>query len=582
MRRALPLLLALVACEDRAGARLNPDASRDAGAEVSVDAGPSGVGAPCSDAREPGEVSAGCRGGQYCLTAARGFPRGYCTVDCLQTPCPSDSYCVGDGATRYCLRACDDDATCRLAAGYTCARPSPYLPRGCIPDPSPVGRGADGGACVEGAALPRRAFVTPEESLSQARDDSDAEVNPSMAISPRDGTVTVAYLARTRHPDWFGGVSVLRAGDPLANWERAGDVVDMGFDSVVDPVIAFAPDGTLLAAYLAVTYDWPQPAVRVARSMDAGRSWARGTDVPPANRCAGGCETPSIAVGPRWDDRARWVACVAYVTRTTRGDAAVTVQCGDGARWSAPVEVGAVVRPVDAMGRPTIYVTEPRLPAVAVDADGVVHVAWLDVSRANARAALGDRHNGLRYARSEDGGAHFSTPERVAPEGEAIVGHAPAIAVVGGTVGVAWVQGEADGRWDVVLATRAEGGAWGARRVNDDATCATHGFVGMAGAAEDGAFHLVWIENRGGEGAVSYARCPRAEGRCGQNEAVSTARFRLVTSDDPARWHGVRSAVAVGPGGVIRAAWSDTRSGGPAIYSARGSICCAGDAGVSP
>lgn len=583
MRRAAVAIALLCACEERAGVRLNPDAARDAAVtDAREDAGPSGVGAPCSDERETGEVSAGCRGGQRCLTAARGFPRGYCTVDCLQTPCPADSYCVGDGSSRYCMRACDDDATCRLGDGYVCARPSPFLPPGCTPDPSPVGRAADGGACVTDASLPSARFVAEPESISYAREDSDAEVNPSIAISPRDGTVTVAYLARTRHPDWFGGVSVLRAGDPLATWEIRGSVLDPGYDSVVDPVIAYAPDGTLFASYLGVTYDWPQPAVRVARSMDQGRTWARGVDVPPANRCAGGCETPWISVGPMREDRARWRACVTYVTRTTRGDAAVTAQCGDGATWSAPVEVGAVEHPADAMGRPTIFVAEPRFPTVLVDGEGVVHVAWAVMSRANSRAALGDTHNGVRYARSLDGGRSFSAPEPVTVAGDPVVGHAPALGVAGDVVGVASVRGEADGRWEVVLSTRAGEGAWRARTVNDDARCATHGFLAMASEPSARAFHLLWIENRGGDGAVAYARCAADDARCGPNESVSAARFRVVTSDDPARWHGVRSALALDGRGVLRAAWSDTRTGGPALYVARASACCGGDAGVSP
>jgi hypothetical protein len=43
----------------------------------------------------------------------------------------------------------------------------------------------------------------------------------------------------------------------------------------------------------------------------------------------------------------------------------------------------------------------------------------------------------------------------------------------------------------------------------------------------------------------------------------------MNTSDEPTRTHGVTSAMVRGRDGTLHAAWSDTRTGGPAIWSAR-------------
>jgi hypothetical protein len=137
-----------------------------------------------------------------------------------------------------------------------------------------------------------------------------------------------------------------------------------------------------------------------------------------------------------------------------------------------------------------------------------------------------------------------------------------------------YVTGGLHGRWDVVLATRRDGDSWHHRVVNDEPeSCATHGFAGLAVDPATGDAHLAWLEARFGLGAVAYARCPADAGlRCGRNERVSTAPFALTTSRDPTRWHGTRAGVALGAGGAIWAAWSDTRSGGPGVYLARGAV----------
>ncbi|TAK32435.1 MAG: hypothetical protein EPO40_02630 [Myxococcaceae bacterium] len=77
------------------------------------------------------------------------------------------------------------------------------------------------------------------------------------------------------------------------------------------------------------------------------------------------------------------------------------------------------------------------------------------------------------------------------------------------------------------------------------------------------------MDNRTGEGGARYARCV-ADGAvaCGVNEAVAGEAFLLSTTADLKRWHGHHAALALDPRGGLWAAWSDTRTGGPAIYAA--------------
>lgn len=549
-------------CEDGSRRAFAPgDAALPDVTDASESDAPTGIGLACSDEREKVEAVTGCRGGQRCYTSARGFPGGYCTQDCLQRPCPGDAYCVSEGSTRYCVRRCTDDAECRGAEGYVCVRPSPTLPRGCLPDPSPTGR-ADGGACVVDAALPRGAFVGDGESASRERMDSDTEAEPIVAVSPTDGTVTVAYLGRDSRTNLFSGLSRRRADGV---WTMDGVLTDREFNNAINPVIAYDRAGTLWASYLALTLDRPGPSVRVARSTDHGVRWEDGRSVAPDGRCAGGCDPPWLAIGAAPGDPSRDRLRVVYLTRSTRRDAWVTAQHSDdgGAHWSEPTNLDGV----GLVGRIDV---EPAAPTVAVDAVGAAHVAWVMQSRANTRSTLGDIHNVVRYAVDRDGSGRFEGPTMVSAAGESVVAQPPQVAVVGGAAQVVYVAGTPDGRWSVRLASREAGGAWRVRTVNDDAPCATHGFAALAGDTARSTVHVVWLDNRNGDGQVAYAQCPvDAAQPCGPNERVSGARFALSTTSDLTRWHGSHAAAALAADGTLWLAWSDTRSGGPAVYVAR-------------
>jgi len=176
----------------------------------------------------------------------------------------------------------------------------------------------------------------------------------------------------------------------------------------------------------------------------------------------------------------------------------------------------------------------------------------------------------VRYAVDRDGDGRFEAPVAVSAAGESVVVQPAQVAVVGGAAHALYVAGTPDGRWNVRLASREDAGSWRVRTVNDDAPCATHGFAALAGDAARSAVHVVWLDNRNGDGQVVYARCPiDASTPCGANERVSGARFTLSTTSDVTRWHGSHAAATLAADGTLWLAWSDTRAGGPAVYVGR-------------
>lgn len=557
MRGPALALCALIGCRD--GGFAPEDASHDAGRDAAVDGprGPSGLGRRCSDERDLREVKAGCRGGQQCFTAGRGFRGGYCTQSCLTAPCPDDGLCVSEGSVRYCLLRCDDDAACRTDEGYVCAPPAFGLPPACIANPEPLGT-RDGLACAPEAG---RDAGVGDEAVSADRDDADTEANPQVRLHPGDRSALVAYLARSPRGDFFGGLS----RHDGTGWRHLAPLTDFEFNNVVDPSFVYFRDGALFAAWLGLTLDRPSPGLRFAVSDDRGARFTEARSVAPEGRCAGGCDPPVVTLVEGTTER----VMVAYLTRSTRRDAWVTVQSSDdrGARFSAPVAL-AGVRP--APGDNTLT---PTLVSVASDAFGHVAVAWIDQRRDNPRAALGDSQNTLRVALSNDRGDHFGAPESVAPPGPGVVGHRPALAFSAGRLHALWVEGLDDGRWALRLGTRSLSAptAWALRAVTRGSEgCATHGWPALALSARGDRLAALWLDNRSGVGAAWLGACGLApDSPCGEPERLSSRPFRLSTGADPTRWHGTHAALAIGADGTLFAAWSDTRNGGPAVQLAR-------------
>lgn len=542
-RLALTALVALSACDS--STPTFSDAARDAPSDASdVAAGPSGVGLRCSDERERTEVLFGCRGGQVCYTSGRGFPFGYCTQTCRGAPCPGDSLCVAQGGAQFCLRRCARDSECRTDQGYICARPGAGLEPACVPDPSPLG--TRGGLACGAVSLVDDAGVR-DESVSHERADSDLELDPTLARSPRSATLVAGFAGRADGRDVTGLLARARG----MSWEALNPLRDRDFENVTGAVIAFDDVGALFASWKAESFDRPSVRVRLGRSLDEGDTFTA-VSADDESLCAAGCTAPALTA---WGDGEVGVAFV------TSGNGRLVLRRGHngGARWDDTRTLAEVETVRDGT-------LAPRSPALRPAEGGGVHAAWVVTRRENARAHLGDVLNEVRYARVRDGAA-VSTERVSLPEG--VVAHTPSLAAQGDRVHVAYVAGEGDGVWDVVLATRTAPGAWTHRRVHRDARCATHGWPAVATRA-DGDVQVLWLDNTAGEGAAYTARCPADPTQpCAAALRLSSRGFRMNTSDEPTRTHGVTSALVRGRDGTLHAAWSDTRTGGPAIWSAR-------------
>lgn len=543
--------------------------------EVAADAPQTPPGQACG-VNKQGEPLGGCSGGQYCIAPEEGFPNGYCAPDCRAAPCPAGAVCYPSSASRhYCLRGCQRDSDCREREGYVCRVWNPGSLPSCLPNDAPVGR-RDGGACFvasEGgdggvgpflAPLPTVAFTTPSVSVSRDGFGTLSEAEASLAVAPTSGAVVLGFMGVDGRERWRGGIARVSPDGAVG---APATLHDFDFPDVLQPSLAFDRSGRLHVAYVANNPDIPGNAFRHSTSTDQGATFERARSVLTQVACGLACAAPAIAIGRDGEGEAVYAATIAG-QRDGSGALLIARMAVDATAFDAPVTLAA--REVDGMRR--------RAPGIAAitagPASGEAAAAWVMRNLDNALAGLGDPVNRVRVRASRDGGRTWGEAEDITRSGDAPVAHMPWIARARGVTHVVYVTGGLLGAWDVVLATRRDGEtAWRHRVVNDDPErCATHGFAGLAVDPATGDAHLAWIDGRFAAATVAYARCSAdATQRCGRNERVPGDGFVLSTAADPLRWHGTRSALALTADGSLFAAWSDTRTGGPGIYLARGS-----------
>lgn len=557
---------------------VSTEAAPDVTFEDRQDTGPaaSGIGRACVGGEGFSLEQGDCEDGQVCLPDQFGFPNGYCTQRCGGgTRCPADSICVTAGHVAICMKTCTTASDCRLDEGYVCNPAGSGGRRVCIPTDGPMGT-RDGEACFTTGpgphqlpALERRVFSTPNLSTSQERTDSVAEAEGNVVFSPVNGSIGVSYIAQTRG-GVFMGTSVTPDGSMVV---RTGSARDPDNPLTSDPVLAYTLDGRMHMVFLGYRGDATGSIsgmrVRLATSMDDGRTWANVRAIEPMNYCAAMCDKPWLVSGPGPGDAGTENLYVGYMVQQGRTSVNLVLQRSEdgGMTWSMPQTIASI----ESVAGSTVV---PNLITPKVGPDGTLHVVYagLRISGGNT-VRFGDRGNRVVYRRSTDGGRTWSRAYSVARPTDSVVYNQPVVDVDGSTVHVVYVTGDIRGAWDVILATSNDGGVtWRHRKVNDEPeSCATHAFPWMVADPRRHLVHVTWMENRFGDGAVVYAACPLDPSLpCGRNELVSDAPFTFVTSRDPSRWHGDYQGLVLTPTGDIWASWSDTRTGNPAMYLARG------------
>jgi hypothetical protein len=594
--RAALLFTALGACpstQTPTPDAARPDASPDAAPDVAPDApepkdvapppdmppAASGIGDACESDEMFGQGT--CRAGQICITGRLGYRNGYCTQVCTgASRCPGDATCTQLQGFPVCLRRCATNADCRAEDGYVCTIGSAMGQRVCNVNDAPVGRRTDGTACFTDAggahpapALARRAFAMPNFSVSAARRDTVVNAEGNVAVHPMNGNVASSYIASGMGSS-FMGVSLSSNGG--MGFDAWGSVMDP-LGSASDPVLDYGRDGVLRMTFIGLQRtnlgQVQRSTVRITESTDAGRTWATPRQVEPNNYCPVGgiCDKPWLVSGPALmgDVDSLYIGYL----RAASNAADLVVQRSDdrGMTWAAPIVAGRA-------GVVGTTATQPNLVQFATGGPGVVGATWIGLAAGMAAGQdgavrFGSSDNRVYFRRSVDGFRTMESLRIVSRRDDAPVYVQAPVAIDGNTVHVAYVSGDSTGAWDIILATSTDNGAtWSHRQVNDDPErCASHHFPSMVVDRTTHDVHVIWMENRFGDGAVAYARCPaNAAMRCGTNEQVSDMSFTFTSSRSPNIWHGDYNGLTIAANGDLWATWSDTRTGRPQMYVARG------------
>jgi hypothetical protein len=233
--------------------------------------------------------------------------------------------------------------------------------------------------------------------------------------------------------------------------------------------------------------------------------------------------------------------------------AAVLVACSSEARIHPAIED---LTPLDAPAGPRSG--EPNL---AVDANGRVHLSWLERD--------GDSTVALRLAMRDNGA--WSTPVTVTSRSDLFVNWAdfPSVFVApSGRLVMHWLQKRPGGKYsyDVIVRQSNDGGAsWSEPRIlHDDNVSAEHGFTSFF-AAEGDSVEAVWLDGRatagGGHDGHDAARgaMQLGNGRIAADGGVSPSAMiepTRVHSDD---WHiegcPVNGPSVVADGNNVAVAW---------------------------
>ena len=355
-----------------------------------------------------------------------------------------------------------------------------------------------------------------------------------------------------------------------------------------DPVLAFAPDGTLYYASLMFSlrpgsdplvpqlapvlgYETERSAIAVTRSRDGGASWDDPVLVVAVE--AGLLDKQWIAVDPTTGD-----VHVSYFSN--EGDVVATVSRDQGATWSDAV-------PLVASQQLPSTPRQGQFAQIAATADGVVHaIAW----------AAGDplEPSAILHRATSDRGASWSEPVRVVRWAPVIDGgflypyrlvtlpalaahpRDPALYVAFPAPAASGADTRAHADLDILVVSSRDGGAtWGAPvRVNDDAMGAANmQWMPAVAVGPEGTLHVTWIDYREDPGGrlakVYYARSSDDGATFSVNAALSDVAF-----DGEGGYHqngggtiGDYMGLAATPL-AAHAFWADTREGRNDVFGA--------------
>jgi hypothetical protein len=428
----------------------------------------------------------------------------------------------------------------------------------------PIAALAIAGACVLGVAVAARApeparVSGPTPFAADCNGPTfpggaayvNAEVEPRLAVNPRDPKNLIAVYQQDRYPDdGANGVLAAYSVDGGRSWQRpalalqpafsrcAGGTAASGGDLELasDPWVDFGPDGTAYFAALGFNKSNADTAEFVAVSTDGGRRWQAPVSVIRENIANVSDERPAVTADPA---RARTAYLVWARHRTApaeeaRGAVYFSRTIDGGGHWSAPRAIYEAPLGMQTSANQVVVTPGGEL----VD---VFNELGLETSSKHPR------HDRIAAIRSSDGGETWSAPVTVATSTVAAVADprtnqpvragdsftAIAVDARAGTSAIyaAWADARfTDGRrQQIVVARSGDGGVSWSEPVAIDAHQATSAFVPSIAV------------NERGEVAVAYFELVATPAAAPAAARTLPARYAVVRSTDGGRsWSAPR------------------------------------------
>ena len=419
------------------------------------------------------------------------------------------------------------------------ASPSPSVPASSSPSPSPSASPSELPAIGLDSRISGASPFASCPSTGQFKNYPNSEVEPYVAVNPRDPANSVAVWQQDRWADGAArGIVTAASHDGGRSWRRAWATFSTcsgappgpsSLPRASDPWVAFGGNGVAYQIALAVDNQRDRSAVLVSRSTDGGDTWSNPVAVIQ-NTGTSFNDKDSIATDPQnpdavyvvWDRTTRSGEAGAAGAQPAAGQVMLAQSTDAGVTWAAARTIAQVA------GVPVGNV-------LVVLPDGT----FLDVFELVVTNAKGQRQLTESVIRSDDRGATWSAPQSIAR----VVGHdltnpatgnpirvgfaLPSVAVDAndGRVAVVWSDARFSraGRASVNISLSTNGGR----------TWTTPAKV-PAGAADRIAFTPSVAIDRDGSLAVSYYVLQPAS-----NGGLPTDRFAAFSLDG-AKWQEAR------------------------------------------
>ncbi len=243
----------------------------------------------------------------------------------------------------------------------------------------------------------------------------NAEVEPYVAINPRDPSNVIAVYQQDRYPnDRANGVLASASFDAGRSWQvpelkdqpqfsrcaSGSEAPEGDFEQASDPWVAFGPDG--IAYFAAPAFDQATTAELVSTSTDGGRTWQRPIVVIQGNDPAQRNLRPAVTADPKRPGTAYLV--------WTRSRRAPTYQAGGTAFFSRTTDGGKAWSEARAIYESPIGMGNSGNEIVVMPNGDLVNV-FKEMAPGTGPDPRRDRSAAMR---SGDGGLTWSEPTTVA------------------------------------------------------------------------------------------------------------------------------------------------------------------------